>query len=437
LRDVIIKKIPPQFELKISKSLILKMKPVFKPLNKPQKLAILKVLMAKDYVLIRGFPGTGKTSTIVALVQILLLTGQSVLLTSYTHSAVDTILLKLKEAGVRFLRLGRRGRIHPSILPYSSEILTSFPDINSVQKLKQFYDSYDVIATSCLGMNNPLFNMRKFDVCIVDEASQVLQPACLGPLFNCSKFVLVGDPKQLPPIVKSKEARNLGMDESLFARLEGCGATYDLNLQYRMNRVIMELSNQLVYQGKLECGSAAVAEQCLELDMESLQACPAWMKEVLSPVLQNSVVFLDTGMTNTKESKDGKGFFNNFEAELVVSILQTLVKANLKSESLGVISPYNSQIKLIQLKVKGCHDVDDIEVNTVDQYQGRDKCVIIVSFVRTEKDHVGELLKDLRRLNVALTRAKHKLILIGNAAALKSYEHVAKLLIWLEENNNV
>ncbi|KAH9525419.1 Tripartite DNA replication factor [Bulinus truncatus] len=293
LRELIIKKSQPTFELKLSKSMVEKVKPIFKTLNKPQRSAVLKVLMAKDYVLIRGFPGTGKTSTIVALVKILQLCGLSVLLTSYTHSAVDNILLKLKKDGVRFLRLGRRGRIHPQILPYSAEVLTNSPDVKDVRKLKMLYDSFDIIATSSFGINHPIFSQRKFDVCIVDEASQILQPACLGPLFYCDKFVLVGDPKQLPPLVQSKEAKKLSMDESLLSRLENCGAVYDLNLQYRMNRIIMELSNKLVYQGKLECANLEVAEQNLDLDVTTLESTP-WMKEALSPLLEKSVVFLDT-----------------------------------------------------------------------------------------------------------------------------------------------
>uniref|UniRef100_A0A0B6ZZJ2 DNA replication ATP-dependent helicase/nuclease n=1 Tax=Arion vulgaris TaxID=1028688 RepID=A0A0B6ZZJ2_9EUPU len=437
LRSLIISLRPPEFDLKLSKACIQKVKTVFKPLNKQQRTAILKVLMSKDYVLIKGFPGTGKTATIVALVKILCLTKQTVLLTSYTHSAVDNILLKLKEDGIPFLRLGRRSSIHPLIVSHSAEeVLTSSTTINSVQDLKRFYDSYDVIATSALGVNHPIFNHRKFDVCIVDEASQVLQPACLGPLFHCHKFVLVGDPKQLPPVVKSREARNLGLDESLFTRLENNGATYDLCLQYRMNRVIMELSNFLVYDGKLQYGNMAVAEQCCKMDQSHILDAPTWMKDLLSSDLDKSIVFLDTQLIHAVEISSGKGVTNEVEADLVMAILKAIVKGNVAGYDVGVISPYRSQVKLIKQKVHDC-DMTDVEVNTVDQYQGRDKSIIIISFVRTHDDNAGELLKDLRRLNVALTRARHKLILIGNAKALKIYEHMAKILNRLEETKNI
>ncbi|KAK6968690.1 DNA replication ATP-dependent helicase/nuclease DNA2 [Biomphalaria glabrata] len=437
LRELVIKKSQPHFELKLSKSLVERVKPIFKLLNKPQRSAILKVLMAKDYVLIKGYPGSGKTSTIVALVKILHLSGQSVLLTSFTHSAVDNILLKLKQDGVRFLRLGRKGRIHAQILPYSAEVVSTSPDVKDVQKLKSLYDSYDIVATSCLGINHPIFNHRKFDVCIVDEASQILQPACMGPIFYSSKFVLVGDAKQLPPIVQSKEAKNLNMDESLFSRLENCGATFDLNLQYRMNRVIMELSNKLVYRGKLECGSLEVANKTLDIDLEEIQTSPNWMKEALSPLLEKSVIFLDTQQMLSTETVDGKGLINTGEADLVINLLLTLIRANVNPEVIGVIAPYRSQVKLIQFKVQGYENLGEVEVNTVDQYQGRDKNVIIVSFVRTKNDNMGELLKDLRRLNVAMTRAKHKLIFVGHVKTLRSYEHMAQIISHLEESKNI
>ena len=207
LRNLIVHLQKPTFKLAMTKSDILKMKSLIKYLNKPQRAAILKVMMSQDYVLVKGFPGTGKTSTIVTLVKILKLLGLSVLLTSYTHSAVDNILLKLKKDKVPFLRLGRQSRVHPQIMPHCAEILTSSGNIDSVQRLKEFYDSFDIVATSCLGTKHSVFDQRRFDVCIVDEASQVLQPACLGPLFHSRRFVLVGDPQQLPPLVQSKTAR--------------------------------------------------------------------------------------------------------------------------------------------------------------------------------------------------------------------------------------
>ncbi|XP_012939097.1 DNA replication ATP-dependent helicase/nuclease DNA2 isoform X2 [Aplysia californica] len=437
LRNLIIKLHKPAFQLQLPKNHILKVKSVFRSLNKPQRAAVLKVLMAKDFALIKGYPGTGKTSTIVALVKILRLLGQSVLLTSYTHSAVDNILLKLKQDEVPFLRVGRQSRVHPSILPHCAEILTSSPSINSVQKLKDFYDSYDIVATTCLGTSShPLFDQRTFDVCIVDEASQVLQPACLGPLFRCRRFVLVGDPQQLPPLVQSKTASSLGMGESLFAKLDSQGATFELHLQYRMNRKIMELSNDLVYNGKLQCGNDDVAEQRLDIPLvDSLKTKPEWMQSALSCEMEKSVVFLSTDRISAPEVSQGNSLTNHKEAEIVMSLLLSWAEAGVDASTIGVISPYRSQVKYLQQQLQRCPLVAAAEANTVDQYQGRDKEIIVMSFVRS--GNAGHLLKDIRRLNVAMTRARFKLVFVGSVKTLRTCEPVSNLIRHIENMHNI
>ncbi|GFQ66906.1 hypothetical protein TNCT_699261 [Trichonephila clavata] len=160
--------------------------------------------MSQDYLIIKGMPGTGKTSTIVALVRLLSSMGNSVLLTSYTHSAIDNILLKLKDH-MSFVRIGQEGRIHPNLKEFSFENWTK--DFSTVNQFKTFMNEQMVVATTCLGINHAIFKVRKFDICIVDEASQINQIACLGPLFHAKKFILVGDDKQLPPLVVNEKAR--------------------------------------------------------------------------------------------------------------------------------------------------------------------------------------------------------------------------------------
>ncbi|KAK3590495.1 hypothetical protein CHS0354_015484 [Potamilus streckersoni] len=451
LRKLIIEKVKPQFLMTLSKSNIEKVKPILKPLNKPQKTAILKVLMSKDYVLIKGYPGTGKTSTIVSLVKALYTLGLSVLLTSYTHSAVDNILLKLLKDNVKFVRLGRTSRIHPDIQPFSVDQLIR--GMTTTAEVQQFFDSQMIVATSCLGTSHPLFVHRKFDVCIVDEASQVLQPACLGPLFYAERFILVGDPKQLAPVVQSKEARTLGMDDSLFSQLDGSSegvATFELDHQYRMNREIMNLSNKLVYNGCLKCGSVTVETQTLSLPrresiQQDLDKCP-WLKHVTDTELEKAVVFLDTERIPAPEIQEkGGGIKNEVEAMIVMNIVKTFIQAGINPDEIGIIAPYRSQVHLIKAMLQqgqgqGYHMPFMVEVNTVDQYQGRDKSIILTSFVRSSLEEgvkTGELLKDIRRLNVSLTRAKHKLVLIGNASTLNQYEPLARLLKILQENQQI
>uniref|UniRef100_A0A8C7Y3M3 DNA replication ATP-dependent helicase/nuclease n=1 Tax=Oryzias sinensis TaxID=183150 RepID=A0A8C7Y3M3_9TELE len=453
LRKLIVDLRPPEFIFNLSSVLPRDAKEtvadILKGLNKPQKQAMKKVLLSKDYTLIVGMPGTGKTTTICTLVRILQACGFSVLLTSYTHSAVDNILLKLKRFRVGFLRLGQGQKIHPDILPYTEENVRK-KGVHTLLDLEQLYNKELVVATTCMGIKHPIFTRRRFDYCIVDEASQISQPICLGPLFYAHRFVLVGDHQQLPPIVQNKEARSLGMDESLFKRLEVHGeAVVQLNVQYRMNRQIMSLSNSLMYDGRLECGSERTAAALLTLpSLASVQSelrshsethpqhDLSWVQFTLLP--SNPVCFLDCSLVPALESVEQGGVSNHTEAALIHMLLSLLIKAGCRPSDVGVIAPYRQQLKTIQALLQS-PTFSGLEVNTVDKYQGRDKSLIVLSFVRsnTEEGHLGELLKDWRRLNVAITRAKHKLLMVGSAVTLRRFPPVEKLLDHLQQEDMI
>uniref|UniRef100_W5LPB2 DNA replication ATP-dependent helicase/nuclease n=1 Tax=Astyanax mexicanus TaxID=7994 RepID=W5LPB2_ASTMX len=450
LRQLIVEFKPPLFIESLSSVLPREAKDtvanILKGLNKPQKQAMKKVLLSKDYTLIVGMPGTGKTTTICTLVRILHACGFSVLLTSYTHSAVDNILLKLKKFKIGFLRLGRAQKVHPDILPFTEEHSRA-RGIHTLEQLENLYNKELIVATTCMGVKHPIFSRRRFDFCIVDEASQISQPVCLGPLFYAQRFVLVGDHQQLPPIVQNAEARALGMDESLFKRLEHQKeAVVQLNVQYRMNSVIMSLSNALMYEGKLECGSERTASAVLQLpyrestvrELEMYVCQPqytTWVQAALEP--QKPVCFLDTSEVPAMETVEKGGVSNQTEAVLVHSLISLLLKAGCKAGDIGVIAPYRQQLKAISNLLEGAA-FTAVEVNTVDKYQGRDKSVIIVSFVRSNPEgNLGELLKDWRRLNVAITRAKHKLLMLGSAPTLRLYAPLQKLLTHMQQQENM
>uniref|UniRef100_A0A8C3C714 DNA replication ATP-dependent helicase/nuclease n=1 Tax=Cairina moschata TaxID=8855 RepID=A0A8C3C714_CAIMO len=410
---------------------------ILKGLNKPQKQAMKQVLLSKDYTLIVGMPGTGKTTTICALVRILSACGFSVLLTSFTHTAVDNILLKLAKFKVGFLRLGRAQKVHPDIRKFTEEEICRSKSINSVTDLEELYNSQPVVATACMGVNHPIFARRQFDFCIVDEASQISQPICLGPLFCSKRFVLVGDHQQLPPLVQNSEARDLGMSESLFKRLEqNQNAVVQLTVQYRMNSKIMSLSNMLVYEGKLECGSEKVSNATVnlpnlkKLKLELADASKTWLKEVLEP--DKPVCFLNTEKVPAPEHAEKGGVYNVTEAKLVFFLTSLFIQAGCKPSDIGVISPYRHQLKIITDLMARLKE-NRVEVNTIDKYQGRDKSIIIVSFVRNSyEENLGTLLKDWRRLNVAITRAKHKLVMVGCIPSLRRYPPLEKLLCHLQ-----
>uniref|UniRef100_UPI00358FB190 DNA replication ATP-dependent helicase/nuclease DNA2 n=1 Tax=Myxine glutinosa TaxID=7769 RepID=UPI00358FB190 len=405
---------------------------ILQGLNRPQRQAMKRVLLSKDYTLVVGMPGTGKTTTICSLVRILHACGFSVLLASFTHSAVDNVLLKLTRFQVPFLRLGRAEKVHEVLRSKTEEELCRARSISTLSQLTQLYNEQAVVATTCMGAcRHPLFSRRRFDFCVVDEASQVSQLLCLAPLLHSERFVLVGDHLQLPPLVLSTKAKALGMDESLFKRLERhATAVVQLNVQYRMNREIMFLSNELTYEGHLICGSERVANGRLCLPrLPHLALDPgSWLKEALDPA--KPVLFLDTDQVPAHELTERGNMRNPTEAALVTCIVAALVKAGCRATDIGVIAPYRQQLQAVSELTTGRDWARGLEINTVDKYQGRDKPAIIVSFVRSDvaSHNQGGLLKDWRRLNVALTRAKFKLLLLGCAPALRNYAPIARLL---------
>ncbi|KAJ1546652.1 Tripartite DNA replication factor [Cladochytrium tenue] len=309
-------------------------------LNKCQLDAVRKVhsgmlIETLDYAIILGMPGTGKTTTIAAIVQTLAAQGRSVLLTAYTHSAVDNVLMKLNDLQVDFMRIGSHQRVHPSI---RGKILDQHA-FSTVEEYGHFCESKLVVATTCLSIKHPIFSKRKFDYCIVDEASQLMLPVSLGPIRLADVFVLVGDHDQLPPLVRSPIARAKGLDESLFRLLSTHhpDAIATLSLQYRMCGDVMLLANELVYSGRLQCGDDAVARARLPVprlhdalaalhDPDADYYCMpcvtdsgiCWVEDVLSP--QRSVVFVDTDLAQAFETYQGENAVNHTEAFLVSKV---------------------------------------------------------------------------------------------------------------------
>uniref|UniRef100_A0A3N7FZF6 DNA helicase n=1 Tax=Populus trichocarpa TaxID=3694 RepID=A0A3N7FZF6_POPTR len=401
-----------------------------KNLNGDQRRAILKTLTAKDYALILGMPGTGKTSTLVHAVKAMLMRGASILLTSYTNSAIDNLLIKLKAQGIDFLRIGRHEVVHEEVRANC----VSAMDVHSVEDIKLRLEQVKVVAVTCLGISSPLLANKKFDVCIMDEAGQITLPIALGPLMFASKFVLVGDHYQLPPLVQSTEARENGMGISLFCRLSEAHpqAISALQSQYRMCQDIMELSNALIYGDRLRCGSSEIANA--RLKFSGLQSCSSWLKEVLNP--GRPVIFINTDMLPAYEAKDSKTVNNPIEAYIVAEVTKELLNNGIVGDDIGIITPYNSQANLIRASV----NVTSVEIHTIDKYQGRDKECILVSFARSSENPrncTSSLLGDWHRINVALTRAKKKLILVGSCKTLSKVPLLKLLVEKVEEQSGI
>ncbi|RXH93242.1 hypothetical protein DVH24_013818 [Malus domestica] len=402
-------------------------------LNDDQRRAILKILTAKDYALILGMPGTGKTSTMVHAVKALLIRGSSILLTSYTNSAVDNLLVKLKAEDIDFIRIGRHEAVHEEIRGHCFSEM----NIQTVEGIKLILDQVKVVAVTCLGITSPLLANKRFDVCIMDEAGQTTLPVSLGPLMFASKFVLVGDHYQLPPLVKSTEARENGMGVSLFCRLSEAHpqAISALQSQYRMCRGIMALSNALIYGDRLRCGSPEIENA--KLKVSSSIPHSFWIQEVINP--SKPVIFINTDSLPAFEAKDHKIVSNPTEANIIVQVVEGLVKSGIKGEDIGVITPYNSQAEIIRLALSR---LTSVEIHTIDKYQvrGRDKDCILVSFVRSMENPTNcssSLLGDWHRINVALTRAKKKLVMVGSCKTLSNVVLLKLLIEQVEQQSGI
>lgn len=410
--------------------------------NENQVKAIDQAIRCNDYSLILGMPGTGKTTVIAELIRILAANGKSILLTSYTHSAVDNILLKLLDSDINMVRLGSKMKINRQTQKY----MPKYDEIKSYDEFIEMIDNLSVVATTCLGINDILFSLRTkdFDYVILDEASQVSLPVALGPLRYGEKFIMVGDHFQLPPLVKNDVAREHGLEESLFKILSDRHpeSMVELAYQYRMCGDIVKLSNYLIYEGKLKCGTEDVYNQILEMlnPRETLQQFKrpgfengCWLSDVLNP--EEKVVFIDYDKISVIiETSDGDNITNVGEVELIKLCLEGMLECGVICEDIGVMSLYRAQLRLLKRKLSA-YETDGLEILTADQFQGRDKKCIIISMVRCNSElHGGALLKELRRVNVAMTRAKSKLIIVGSKKTIGSVKEIHGFMNLLEEN---
>ncbi|GLI58557.1 hypothetical protein VaNZ11_000304 [Volvox africanus] len=435
-------------------------------MNGEQLEAVQRVLAMQDYAILLGMPGTGKTTTIVHIIRALVETRATILVASYTNSAVDNILMKLIGTPVSFVRLGSAQAVHPAIRPYMPG--GEYHPDTSVAGLQEVMGRVNVVGCTCLSVHHPLLAGRTFGVCILDEASQVTLPASIGSLALARSFLLVGDHYQLSPLVVSREAAQGGLGISLFRRLSEAHpqAVVTLRSQYRMAADIMALSNALVYNGRMLCGSKTIAEATLRLPYltnlgshgagaaQESSPCspwpcdvpvPTWLMALMKPDCR--VVFLDTdSVVGCREMVLRDGIINKGEVHLVYAITSALITAGLPPSDIGIASPYKAQVVALQQALAGLgvssliEALDEstdsggaVEVLTVDKYQGRDKSAILLSLVRCNTSHrAGRLLTDWQRLNVAITRARTKLVLLGSAATLASIPLLQDMLLFLK-----
>jgi predicted DNA helicase len=268
----------------------------------------------------------------------------------------------------------------------------------------------------------------EFDSVVIDEATQATIPSILIPICKAKKFILAGDHKQLPPTVLSERAKALS--ETLFEKLiqKYPEKSVLLNVQYRMNEILMEFPNKEFYEGKLKTDESVKDITLKDFKIKIPKFGNLWDR-ILDP--ENVICFLDTSKSEKKFERVRAESFskeNPFEVEIVKSILEKMFEAGIKKEWVGVITPYDDQLDLLRKNLE-----ELVEINTVDGFQGREKEIILISFVRSNKEKILGFLSDLRRLNTAITRAKRKLICVGDSETLKSHPVYARFIDFIRE----
>ena len=446
----------------------------FPYLNSSQQEGVNKVIRAKDVAIVHGPPGTGKTTTLVEAINETLRRESQVLVCAQSNMAVDWISEKLVDRGVHVLRIGNPARVNDKMLSFTYERRfedhPDYPSLWSIRKsirelqgakrkgTDQWHQKMDrlrarateleirinndlfntahVIACTLTGSANRILSGMKFSTLFIDEAAQALEAACLIPMRRAGRVVLAGDHCQLPPTVKCFEAMKQGLGRSLMERLveNHPEAVTLLTTQYRMNEDIMKFSSDWFYGGKMVAAEDAKHRGILDYDTPIEWIDTAEMISEISEVAEEN-----EDIRAYREALSGNSFgrINKEEAQLTLLTLQNYItkigKQRFLDERLdiGLISPYRAQVKYLRQLLNRLSFFkpfrNSISVNTVDGFQGQERDIIIISLVRSNEEGDIGFLRDLRRMNVAMTRARMKLIIVGDSSTLCRHPFYRKL----------
>lgn len=398
-------------------------------LNDEQEAAIREALAAETFHLIHGPPGTGKTRVLARLIRLCLDRGERPLVACPTNVALDRLLVALMDLGVRdFIRVGGKsaassgfheavGRLggQPRLLGDLARFSKTFMALR-----KKVHATPLVAATAYQCAAHPLFIRERFDRVVIDEAGQLDEPTCLGVIGLGTRFVLCGDHLQLPPVVQSRPIEgDPGLERSLFERLLGRGErsrVTRLRVQYRMNREIQDIPSRLFYEGTLTASPEAATRR---LRIGPVPTDDPEIAQITDPHRPAIFVHVD-GPDSGKARPE--------EAVVVAKVVESLLRAGVPEHEIGIITPYRVQQALIRQHLSSARAA--ASVDTVDRFQGGEREVIILSLARS--DGVTSFLADRKRLNVSLSRARSKLILIGHGTVLETHPLFGSLLAGLK-----
>lgn len=427
-------------------------------LNASQEKAVNEVLWAKDVAVVHGPPGTGKTTTLVEAIFETLRRESQVLVCAQSNMAVDWISEKLVDRGINVLRIGNPTRVNDKMLSFTYErrfeAHPDYPQLWSIRKAirelrqqRKHADSWHqkmdrlksratelelrirsslfgearVIASTLTGAANRVLEGEKYSTLFIDEAAQALEAACWIAIRKAGRVILAGDHCQLPPTVKSIMALKGGLGKTLMERIveNKPEAVTLLKMQYRMNEQIMKFSSEWFYHGMVESAPTVSHRGILDYD--------------------TPMMWIDTAECDGKEEFVGENFgrINRAEAELTLQTLQQYLekigKQRILEESIdvGIISPYRAQVQLLRKELRKREFFRPyrhlLTVNTVDGFQGQERDIILISLVRSNDGGDIGFLRDLRRMNVAITRARMKLIILGSSETMTSHPFYKKL----------